>query len=294
MNRYDIVFVGCLGGYTVVPFNGSPFEERGGPALFGAVAASCLKRKIGMVTRVSERDAELLGPLEAAGIDLFLRSPETPQYRIVFPSDNVDERRVFLIKSGMHFVIDDMPPIEPCLVHLSGLSLQEFSLEFLQELKSRGFRLSVDMQCFMFRADEATRSLYLEDIPEKKEILRMVEVAKLDTVEAAILTGTGEMQDQAIILEEWGTREALITSAQGALARSEGKTVFTRFTNTSTRGRMGRGDTLCGAYLARRMDHPVEDALRFAAAATSIKLESAGPFKGSLADIVARMEALPG
>jgi sugar/nucleoside kinase (ribokinase family) len=52
---------------------------------------------------------------------------------------------------------------------------------------------------------------------------------------------------------------------------------------------MGRGDTFAGAYLARRLDHPVEDSLRFAAALTSIKMESAGPFRGSLDDIVERM-----
>jgi sugar/nucleoside kinase (ribokinase family) len=46
-----------------------------------------------------------------------------------------------------------------------------------------------------------------------------------------------------------------------------------------------------GAYLARRMDHPVEDALKFAAALVSIKMESEGPFKGTLEDVLKRMGA---
>jgi len=54
---------------------------------------------------------------------------------------------------------------------------------------------------------------------------------------------------------------------------------------------MGRGDTCMGAYLARRLDHSVEDSLRFAAALTSIKLESSGPFRGSLDDVIQRMNA---
>ena len=74
------------------------------------------------------------------------------------------------------------------------------------------------------------------------------------------------------------------------LARSKGKTTFAKFTNRSTRSRMGRGDTVMGSYLARRLDHSVEDSLRFAAAMASIKMESAGPFRGSLDDVIERMD----
>ncbi|MGD0231695.1 MAG: hypothetical protein ABSC19_15305 [Syntrophorhabdales bacterium] len=74
------------------------------------------------------------------------------------------------------------------------------------------------------------------------------------------------------------------------LVRNKGKNTFAKFTNRSTQRRMGRGDTFSGAYLARRLDHPVEDSLRFAAALTSIKLESAGPFRGSLQDVIERMD----
>ena len=55
---------------------------------------------------------------------------------------------------------------------------------------------------------------------------------------------------------------------------------------------MGRGDTFFGAYLARRLDHSVEDSLRFAAALTSIKMESTGPFSGSLEDVIERMDGI--
>lgn len=45
-----------------------------------------------------------------------------------------------------------------------------------------------------------------------------------------------------------------------------------------------------GSYLAPRLDHPVEDSLQFAAALTSIKMESGGPFGGSLEDVLERMK----
>ena len=289
MNHYDIVFMGHLATATIIPFEGAPFVERGGPAFFGPIAASCLTKKIATVTRIAESEAQLLEPLKAAGIDLFVQSQETVKIRCVHPSVNVDERQMFLLKRGGYFSIDDMPPIEPCLIHLGGLSDHEFPLEFMRALKVRGFRLSVDMQSFVWHVDDQTQVIHMRDIPEKQELLSMVDFVKLDAVEAETLTGTNVLQDQADMLGDWGSSETVITFSDGALARSKGKSTFARFTNRSTRGRAGRGDTFSGAYLARRLDHSFEDSLRFAAALTSIKMESTGPFKGSLEDVIERM-----
>jgi sugar/nucleoside kinase (ribokinase family) len=290
MNRYDIVFIGQMGKNTIVPFEGSPFVERASPVLFASIAASCLGKRIAAVTRISESEEYLLEPLKTAGIDLFVQPGEITEGRVVFPTVNVDERRIFLIEGGGFFGIDDVPPIEPCLIHLGGMRPQEFSLESMLALKARGFRLSVDMQSFIWQVDNQTRAFRLEDVPEKKEILRMVDFVKLDVMEAKALTGTNVLQDQADMLEDWGSSETIITSSDGVLARSKGKTTFAKFTNRSSRSRMGRGDTVMGSYLARRLDHSVEDSLRFAAAMASIKMESAGPFRGSLDDVIERMD----
>jgi sugar/nucleoside kinase (ribokinase family) len=292
MNHYDIVFMGHLATATIVPFEGSPFVERGGPAFFGPIAASCLTKRIATVTRIAESEGQLLGPLKAAGIDLFVQPRETAQMRVVHPNVNVDERQIFLIERGGYFCIDDMPPIEPCLIHLGGLSVHEFSLEFMQALKARGFRLSVDVQSFVWQVEDQTGAIHLGDVPEKKEILRMVDFVKLDVMEGKALTGTDVLQDQADILEDWGSSETVITCSDGALACSEGKTTFAKFTNRSIQGRTGRGDTFFGAYLACRLNRSVEDSLRFAAALTSIKMESTGPFSGSLEDVVNRMDGI--
>ncbi|OPY67903.1 MAG: pfkB family carbohydrate kinase [Syntrophorhabdus sp. PtaU1.Bin002] len=289
MNQYDIVFMGHLATATIVPFEGPPFVERGGPAFFGPIAASCLTKRITTVTKIAENESELLEPLQAAGIDLFVQPRETAQIRVVQPSANVDERQIFLVKRGGYFCIEDIPPIEPCLIHLGGLSDHEFTLEFMHMLKARGFRLSVDIQSFVWQVDDRTGLVHWEDIPEKHEILPMVDFIKLDVKEAATLTGTDILKDQAEILEGWGSLETAITCSDGALVRSKGKTTFTKFTNRSIQGRTGRGDTFSGAYLARRLDHSAEDSLRFAAALTSIKMESAGPFRGSPEDVIKRM-----
>lgn len=291
MNRYDIVFAGNMAVGTIVPFRGSPFVERGCPAFFGPIAASCVKGRIATITRITDDDEGFLGPLKAAGIDLFLRPGEITEMRIVFPTANVDERQVFLIKGSGCFYIQDIPSIEPCLIHLGSVGIQEFPLEFIRALKARGFSVSVDMQSFVLRVGDQANLVHAQDVPEKKEILSVADFVKLDVTEAKALTCTDLPQDQADILEDWGGSEIIITSSQGALVRNNGKTNFTEFTNRNTEGRMGRGDTFMGAYLACRLDHSVDESLPFAAALTSIKMESAGPFKGSIAEVLTRMRS---
>jgi sugar/nucleoside kinase (ribokinase family) len=292
MNHYDIVFLGHLGVGTVVPFEGSPFIEQASPVLFASVAASCLKKRIVTVTRVSEGEEYLLESMRTAGIHLFVQPGEVYQYRMVFPTENVDQRQGFRMKVGKPFTASDMPPFEPCLIHFCCVGVRESRLDLIRWLKARGFRLSVDMQSFMLQGknETGTGATRLEDVPEKEEIVSMADFVKLDVMEAKVLTGTDVPQDQAATLEGWGSPETIITSSEGAFVRNKGVTTFARFTNRSTRGRMGRGDTVMGAYLARRLDHSVEDSLRFATALTSIKLESPGPFSGSLKDITKRMD----
>ena len=50
-------------------------------------------------------------------------------------------------------------------------------------------------------------------------------------------------------------------------------------------GRSGRGDTVIATYMAFRETHSPAEALIWAAAATSRKLEVEGPFRGNRADV---------
>lgn len=295
MNRYDIVFIGQMGVSKIVPFRGSPFNEEGSPLLFAAVAASCQKKRTAAVTRITAGKEYLLEPLKNAGVDLFIKPGEIYEYEVVFPTANVDQRKILRIKVGEPFSIGNLPPIEPCLIHLCCIGGRSFNIDLARALKAMGFRLSIDMQIFMRQADHITGigDAQLEDVPEKKEIVNMSDFVKLDAVEAQVLTGSDIPEDQAEILEGWGSPETIITCSAGVFARSQGRTNFAEFTNTSTQGRMGRGDTVMGSYLARRLDHSVEDAVRFAAALTSIKLESQGPFVGTGENVLARMRPTP-
>ena len=116
---------------------------------------------------------------------------------------------------------------------------------------------------------------------------------KLDITEAEILTGTRNLEEAGMLVEEWGAIETILTCSGGVFARYKGNTFFEKFSNRNSQGRTGRGDTVMGAYLVRRIDHDVQVSLSFAAALASIKMETPGPFRGSLEDVLARMSTKP-
>lgn len=290
MNRYDIVFIGHVTIDEIVAEEGSARGLPGGAPLFGAFAAAVSKKKIAVITRVAVDDGYILEPLKTASVDVY-RQPtqETTHMRVVHPTANVDERIMYQIKNAGFFVIEEMPPIEPCLIHLGALTDKEFTLGFMRELKERGFRISVDMQGFVRQVDEGTRAIQFNDVPEKREIMGLADFVKLDVVEANILTGSDNLAEAAAICDSWGNFETVITRSDGVLARSDGKNYFEKFSNKSSAGRTGRGDTTFGAFLARRLDYPVDESLKFAASLASIKMETPGPFRGTLEDVIQRM-----
>ncbi len=286
MNSFDIVFIGHVTIDEIEAGEGAACGVPGGAPFFGAHAASCTGKKIAVVTRMAREDDHYLASLKDVGVDIYLQPvAETTRMRVVHPTGNVDERMMYQTKNAGFFSLEDLPPLEPCLAHIGGLTDREFALEFMHGLRQLGFRLSVDMQSFVRQVGAETGVINFRDVPGKKRIVSIVDMVKLDVVEAEILTGTADLEQAAGIVEKWGCPEIIITRSDGVLARHKGRTHFERFTNRNSQGRTGRGDTTTGAYLARRLDHGVEESLKFAAALASIKMEARGPFRGSLEDV---------
>jgi sugar/nucleoside kinase (ribokinase family) len=148
----------------------------------------------------------------------------------------------------------------------------------------------VDLQSFVRQVDPVTREIKFGDVQDKETIVSLMDKVKLDIVEAKILTGTDDLEEAGVRIESWGCPEVLITQAQGVLARVNGRTYYAKFSNRSVVGRTGRGDTTFAAYLSWRLEHGVEESLRFAAALVSLKMESPGPFQGTLDEVVKRIE----
>jgi sugar/nucleoside kinase (ribokinase family) len=286
---YDITFVGHMCYDEITPFGGEPRIAPGSAVLCGAMVAARVGKQVAAVVKMARKDEHILLPMKVAGVDTYLiPSAETTYSRVVHESENVDERRLILVKSAGLISISDVPPLQTRCAHLAGISDTEFDMALMQGLKSRGYSLSVDMQSFV-RHVTPSREIEFSDIANKRDIVSMMDKVKLDVVEARILTGTDDLEKAAVTIEGWGCPEIVITHSAGVLARVSGKTLYERFSNKSTVGRTGRGDTTFAAYLSYRLEHDPEESLKFAAALVSIKMETPGPFMGTLEDVARRL-----
>jgi sugar/nucleoside kinase (ribokinase family) len=287
---FDIAFIGHVCFDEVIPYQGAPRVAPGSSVLCGALAAARAGKRVEVVTRMAPRDQILLEPLRQNGVAVHvIPSAETTYVKEVYPSADVDERQISHPANAGFFLPADLPPLAARWVHLAGISDQEFDLNFIVSLKKNGRRLSADMQSFVRQLQPGQRTIAFRDVPDKKEIVRRLDMVKLDVMEADVLTGTDDLAQAARIIEAWGCHEVVITQADGVLARASGRTFYEKFSNRSVVGRTGRGDTTFAAYLARRMDHDAPEALKFAAAMASIKMETPGPFVGTLDEVLARM-----
>jgi sugar/nucleoside kinase (ribokinase family) len=288
--NYDITFVGHMCYDEIIPFGGKPVVAPGSAVLCGAMVAARVGKKVAAVVKMAKKDENILQPMKDAGVDTYLiPSDETTYSRVLHESANVDERKLTIVKTAGLMAIGDVPKLNSACVHLAGISDTEFDMALMRGLKARGYSLSADMQSFVRHVTPVTHEIQFSDVANKKDIAGMMDKLKLDVVEARILTGTEDLEKASIIVESWGSPEILITHSQGVLARVKGKTHYEKFSNSSVAGRTGRGDTTFAAYLSWRLDHGVTESLKFAAALVSIKMETPGPFKGTLEDVAKRL-----
>jgi sugar/nucleoside kinase (ribokinase family) len=292
---YDIAFVGHMCIDEILPFEGERQVAPGSAVLCGALTAARVGRRVAAVVKMSPADDAILQSMRDAGVAVFvIPAPQTTWSRVVHPVPDVDVRRITIEKHAGLLRVDEVPEIDCRFLHLAGISDREFDLALIEGLASRGHALSVDMQAFVRQVSDGTGEVAFGDVPAKARIASLVSRVKMDALEAEILTGTDDIENAARIFEGYGCLEVMITRADGVLVRAEGRTLFERFTNRTDVGRTGRGDTTFAAYLARRMEHGPAESLKFAAALVSIKMESAGPFSGTLEDVLARMKAAGG
>ena len=292
MGAFNIVFIGHMAIDEVHHHDGTISINPGSAVLCGALAAANVGGKVAVVTRMSSQDEKILTVMMEAGVEVFvIPAAETTYIQVIHRSDNMDVRELIQVHNAGYFHIDDIPDLPADVYHLAGISDQEFTLDFIRNLKLRQVRLSADMQSFVRQVDVSTGQIHFRDVDEKNELVQLLDYVKLDIVEAEILAKTNHLESAARQFADWGCREVIITSSEGVLGLVNGESYFSPFTNRSVIGRTGRGDTTFGAYLAWRKDHLFKEALDFAAALVSIKMEQSGPFTGDLQAVLSRMKA---
>ena len=280
---YDIAFIGHYTKDTII----SPAGKRvvdGGAFNYGSHVAIRMGLKVAAITRLAPEDYHVVDKLKDLGVDVFLTPSEhSTCLTIEYPTNNVDERILSITSFAGPFSPTDVEGISARAFVIGASVRGEIPLEVIEKIREKNALISVDVQGFM-RVNRDGKLVY-DNWPEKEHVLMYVDVLKADAVESEMLTGEKDIKIAARKLSELGPDEVLITHQNGVLLYANNNYYEAKFYPKKLVGRSGRGDTCIAAYMARRLTTPPPQAIVWAAAITSLKMENEGPFQKSLSEV---------
>lgn len=287
--KFDIMIIGHVSKDIMIDYKGVKTTLTGGAVVQSSMAAIGAGVSVQVVTKISDEDKALIDPLRETGINwLALPSTNTTSLKNIYFTEDKEKRDVTLVSQADPFSLADIPEDKPGVYQLAGLFGGEIPDTLITPL-SLCSEVALDAQGVL-RCIGSDGDLVFLDWPRKRELLSQVSYFKTDAAEAKILTGEDDREKAAQILQSWGAREVMLTHNSEVLLCSDGKIFRAPFTNKNFSGRTGRGDSTFASYLAWRRTHGIEESLRFSAALCSIKMESPGPFTGTVAEVVLRMK----
>jgi sugar/nucleoside kinase (ribokinase family) len=280
---YDIAFLGHYTKDTIVSAEGTRVVD-GGAFNYGSHLAIRMGLRVAAITRLAQEDFHVVNELKKLGVDVFVKaSPYSTCLRLEYPTSNVDERILYITSSAGPFTSAEVEGVSARAFVIGGSVRGEVPLEVIEELRKKETRVAVDLQGFVRVVRDG--QFVFQDWPEKEKVLGKVDVVKADAVEAELLTGESDMRAAAKSIAGLGPKEIVLTHKDGVLVYDSRHYHAARFYPKKLMGRSGRGDTCIASYVARRLTAPPSEAAIWAAAATSLKLETEGPFRRDIRDI---------
>jgi len=280
---FDIAFLGHYTKDTIVSAQGTRVVE-GGAFNYGSHAAIRMGLKVAAITRLARDDFHVVDELKALGVEVFAEAtPHSTCLRLEYPSSNPDERVIYMTSSAGPFAASEVVDLSAKAFVIGASVRGEVPVEVIQELRKKETLISVDLQGFIRVVRNG--KLIFEPWPEKERVLNLVDVLKTDAVEAELLTGEKDIRVAAKKIAHWGPREVVLTHRDGILVYDGDVFLEAGFYPRKLVGRSGRGDTCLASYVARRLNGPSSEAILWAAALTSLKMEAEGPFKRGIPEV---------
>lgn len=279
MKSYDVTFIGNYTKDTIIDQSAKRMVD-GGAFNYGANVAARLDLRTCAVTRLAAEDIHVVKSLEALGIDVFPEyTRQSTRLRLVYPSNNPDERRIFVDTSAGSFHPKQVADLRTKTAVVGASFRGEVGLDVLQALEQSKAMIALDVQGYVRSVVDGL--LVAESWPERAEVLPLVQFLKADIAEAEILTGSRDLPEAARMLFGMGSKEIVLTHRDGVLVYDGRQFHEAGFFPGELIGRSGRGDTCIAAYACRRLASDPAEATIWAAAITSLKMEGNGPFRSS-------------
>lgn len=238
-----------------------------------------------LVTALAPSEYQSAEDIRSKGIEVkVIPSQKTVYFENIY-GENQDNRTQRVLAKADPFTIENLGDISANIFHLGTLLSDDFSLEVIQYLSTKG-KLSVDAQGYL--REVRGEQVHAIDWDEKIEALKHIDILKVNEREMEVLTGHTDPKLAAQQLADWGVKEVLITlGSLGSLIYAEGEFhSIPAYPPKEVVDATGCGDTYMTGYLyMRNKGASYLEAGQFAAAMSTLKLEHSGPFNKTEEDI---------
>ncbi|NTU74965.1 MAG: hypothetical protein HGA53_07835 [Anaerolineaceae bacterium] len=283
---YDVIYAGNYTKDIIITPDGTRNVDGGGMN-YAAHVGKRLGINAAVVTCLAKEDEYVVENIRAAGIDCYpFYSPSSTLMTLEYKTYDVDKRNLYVKGIAGTIKSEFLDNLEAKAIVVSPSLRGEVEPEFFTSMRKRpGILISADVQGFVrvLRGE----SLVYEPWDAMAEVVKNLDILKSDAVEAEFLTGETDIEKAAKFYAALGAKEIVLSHSEGLLIYAEGKFHHYKFHSRSMEGRSGRGDTCVGSYVAKRLSLPPVEAGKWAAAATSLKMEKLGPFNCSISDVEA-------
>ena len=286
MKTYDTLTIGHISLDYNIDYQDNLIIEVGGAVMYSSASAYALGHSVAVVTKLAECDKNRLEEFVLPDEDIyFVPSKKSTSIRNKYFTADKEKRACTCLSQADSFTESDIPNVNAKIYHLAGLIYGDFDGELIEKLSKKG-KVAVDVQALLRHANfDDEGKMFFEDWKDKLKYLPYIDFLKTDAAEAEIMTGTTDRKLAAKMLYDWGAKEVVITHNTEVLAY-DGKNYFTcPIKSRNLSGRSGRGDTTFAAYITERLTASPKDALLFATATVSLKMEKPGVLKAGRKDI---------
>ena len=238
-----------------------------------------------LVTALAPNEFKAVEEIRAKGIKVTVIPSRRTVYFENTYGENQDNRTQRVLAKADPFTVEQLKNINAHIFHLGSLLADDFSLDVVKYLSTKGI-LAVDAQGYLREVRD--EKVYPTDWTDKTKALKYIDILKVNEHEMEVLTGQTDIKKAALQLAEWGVKEILITlGSLGSIIYAEG--IFHKIPAYPPKDIVdatGCGDTYATGYLyMRNKGASYEEAGCSAAAMSTLKLEASGPFSKTEEDV---------
>ena len=283
---YDIC---CIGHITLDKVVTSQAERymAGGTSFYFSNAIRNMDVRYLLVTSLAENEMQFVSDLRNLDIEVQATLCKHTVYFENIYSHNQDHRTQRVLQTAAPFAIEQLQHINAAIYHLGPLLADDIPLELIKRLSLKG-KVSLDVQGYLRKVEN--NNVCPIDWEDKKEALQYVHILKANESEMEVLTGHTDVHKAALLLNNWGVKEVVITlGSLGSVIYADG--IFydiPAYIPAAVTDATGCGDTYMAGYLYQRIKgNAIQEAGEFAAAMASLKIATAGPFTGTEEEVLA-------